>query len=131
MVHQLYTTMTSAFGMTTLLHRLFDIGDNRHTELIIQLHDSRVRTVVGRSRLGCLCDDPTRWGKGFPCQRGHDIALTVGPGGSWTLRHRRKPTIHPSINSHADDRRCHFWLADGRARWCSDSYGPVVGGVTE
>lgn len=64
-----YTTMTSAFGMTTLLHRLFGIGDNRHTELIIQPNDSRVRTIVGRSREGCFCDDPTRWGQGFTTPR--------------------------------------------------------------
>lgn len=63
-----------------------------------------------------------------PCQRGHDIALTVGSNGSWTLRgHRRKPTIHPSVNSLADDRRCHFWLTAGRVRWCADSDRPDTG----
>lgn len=61
-----YTTMTSAFGMTALLHRLFGIGDNRSTELIIQPHLNRIRENVARPRAGCsVCSDPSNWGQGF------------------------------------------------------------------
>lgn len=65
-----YTTMTSSFGMTALLHRLFAVGDNRHTEVIIQPHSNEIRSNVCRSRLGCrVCSDPKSWGQGFTTPR--------------------------------------------------------------
>ena len=64
-----YTTMTSSFAMTTLLHRLFNIGDNRHSELVVQPGACRIRTNIARSREGCICSDPTRWGQGFTAPR--------------------------------------------------------------
>lgn len=65
-----YTTMTSSFAMTTLLHRLFEIGDNRHTELIIQPQINRIRENAVRPRAGCnVCSDPSRWGQGFTTPR--------------------------------------------------------------
>lgn len=61
-----YTTMTSSFAMTTLLHRLFGIGDNRHTELLIQPNLNRIRTNVIKPRDGCaICSDRSSWGQGF------------------------------------------------------------------
>lgn len=60
-----YTTMVSSVGVTTLLHRLFDIGDTTPTELLIDAAASTIRGVGGRSRPGCFCGDPDRWGKGF------------------------------------------------------------------
>ena len=64
-----YTTMASSFAMSTLLQRLFAIGDNRHTELIIQPTTSAIRTIAGRCRAGCICGDPNEWGKGFTTPR--------------------------------------------------------------
>jgi hypothetical protein len=62
--------MTSSFAMTTLLHRLFGIGDNRHSELIIQPHINRIRANSVRPRVGCtVCSDPSTWGQGFTTPR--------------------------------------------------------------
>lgn len=58
-----------------------------------------------------------------PCRRGHDIALSVGDGGPWRLTSKRwrPPSVRPSVNAEASGRRCHFWVVDGRIRWCADS----------
>lgn len=65
-----YTTMTSSFGVTTLLHRLYSLGNNRHTELFVQPLTSKIRTTGGKSRAGCkICGDESRWGLGFMTPR--------------------------------------------------------------
>jgi hypothetical protein len=58
-----------------------------------------------------------------PCARAHDIALAIGKGGAWrlTATRPRRPTIYPSVNARGPGRRCHYWVTDGRVRWCADS----------
>lgn len=36
---------------------------------------------------------------------------------AWQLSlHSESPTVHPSVD-YVDDRRCHYWIRDGRVRW--------------
>lgn len=64
-----YTTMTSAYAITTMLHRLFNIGENRHTEQFIQPLLGTVRNTTAAARPGCMCSDPATWGQGFTVPR--------------------------------------------------------------
>jgi len=54
-----------------------------------------------------------------PCGRGHRLAINLQQGHrpSWRLDLASgSPSLFPSIDSIAD-RRCHFWLRNGRVRW--------------
>jgi hypothetical protein len=55
-----------------------------------------------------------------PCGNGHTILLslqaTTIPHWSLTLGKSRRPTLAPSVDRVAE-RRCHFWLQDGRVTW--------------
>ncbi|MGI9112850.1 MAG: DUF6527 family protein [Gaiellaceae bacterium] len=54
-----------------------------------------------------------------PCGRGHRLAVSLQQSHrpSWRLGLGKDgPSLFPSIDSVAD-RRCHFWLRDGRVRW--------------
>lgn len=64
-----YTTMTSAYAVTTMLHRVFNIGENRHTEQFIQPLLGTVRNTTAAARPGCMCSDPATWGQGLTAPR--------------------------------------------------------------
>jgi hypothetical protein len=55
-----------------------------------------------------------------PCGRGHTILLPLQPAANprWSLSVGKsgRPTLSPSVDRVAE-RRCHFWLQDGRVRW--------------
>jgi len=54
-----------------------------------------------------------------PCGHGHRLAISLQRGHrpSWRLAVGRPgPSLFPSIDSRLE-RRCHFWLRDGRVRW--------------
>lgn len=55
-----------------------------------------------------------------PCGTGHRIAVPLSGQRSATWRvtvdATGRPTLWPSIDSHAD-RRCHFWLRNGKVHW--------------
>jgi len=58
-----------------------------------------------------------------PCGHGHSIAVNLSPTRrpSWRLKEDADgPTLHPSVDSLTDERRCHFWLREGRVRWARD-----------
>lgn len=60
-----------------------------------------------------------------PCGHGHDIAVNLAPARrpAWRLTHGGQgPTLHPSIDSLTAERRCHFWLRDGRVQWVRDDW---------
>lgn len=59
-----YTTMASTLALTEFLHRLFNIGDRSHTELLIRPDLPTIRTNSVAPRPGCFCADETRWGLG-------------------------------------------------------------------
>ncbi|WP_375341732.1 DUF6527 family protein [Patulibacter defluvii] len=58
-----------------------------------------------------------------PCGTGHDIALNLAPTRrpAWTVNvgHGRA-TLHPSVDSVTDERRCHFWVRNGRVSWARE-----------
>jgi len=54
-----------------------------------------------------------------PCDHGHRLAISLQRSHepSWRLSHGEgEPSLFPSVDS-VTDRRCHFWLRDGRVRW--------------
>ena len=63
-----------------------------------------------------------------PCGTGHEIAVSLQAAHSphWRLRRdhpRSRLSVSPSIDAASRDRRCHFWLVDGRVAWCDDTDG--------
>lgn len=58
-----------------------------------------------------------------PCGHGHAIAVNLSPARrpSWRLEEGEGgPSLHPSVDSLTDERRCHFWLREGRIQWVRD-----------
>lgn len=65
-----------------------------------------------------------------PCGNGHSIAINLSPARRpvWRLKVEKKgPSLHPSVDSLTDERRCHFWLREGRVHWASDDYVSAQG----
>jgi hypothetical protein len=59
-----------------------------------------------------------------PCGAGHRLMINLSPNHApaWRLaRQRTRPSLHPSIDFEDTERRCHFWLRDGKVQWCRDS----------
>jgi hypothetical protein len=54
-----------------------------------------------------------------PCSRRHRLLLplTKGQRRHWRLDSNRYASLHPSVDSHENGRRCHFWLKHGRIQW--------------
>ncbi len=64
---------------------------------------------------------PAKWAVfECPCGRGHLLELNLGHAdrARWTISIGRadNPSISPSVDFKGD-RRCHFWLRDGRVHW--------------
>lgn len=63
-----------------------------------------------------------------PCGNGHRLMVRIRPHdrmNTWTLSDQAPgPSLHPSIDSVTDQRRCHFWLRDGRVHWADDDKAP-------
>lgn len=58
-----------------------------------------------------------------PCGHGHSIALNLSSTRrpAWRLVvEDGEPSLHPSVDSLTDRRRCHFWLRDGHVHWVAD-----------
>ena len=61
-----------------------------------------------------------------PCGHGHAIAVNLSTARrpAWGLKSGEDgPSLHPSVDSHTEERRCHFWLRDGRIQWARDDVG--------
>lgn len=89
--------------------RVFAVPDREHIPATL---DPRVVYALG---------SPAKWLVfECPCGRGHQIQLNLvhAGGAQWTLTTDGdgQPTLRPSIDVR-DERRCHFWLNSGRARW--------------
>ena len=72
-----------------------------------------------------LIGTPAKWAVfRCPCGTGHRVDLNLAhegrPRWSVTLGPAHRPSLRPSVDVRAS-RRCHFWLTDGRVRWCHDS----------
>ena len=91
----------------------------------------RVRTVPTRSavparlpaRTLILVGRPAKWALlRCPCGRGHDISLNLSQPETvrWRIdSSRRQPSLHPSVDVHGSDFRCHFFLRFGKVEWVS------------
>lgn len=66
--------------------------------------------------------EPGKWAvMTCPCGRGHLIELNLAHPGraQWQVNSQSgggAPSVRPSVDVRAE-RRCHFWLCDGRVRW--------------
>lgn len=63
-----------------------------------------------------------------PCGHGHSIAVNLSSAQqpAWQLNvEADMPSLHPSVDSWTDGRRCHFWLRDGRVHWVADKSGSL------
>ena len=60
-----------------------------------------------------------------PCGTGHRLMVRIRPHArvnTWDLdTGGAGPTLHPSIDSVIDRKRCHFWLSSGRVRWVKET----------
>ena len=70
-----------------------------------------------------LVGQPVQWAMFLcPCNQGHDIALALGRAGHWYVDATgRRPSVTPSVNSMMGGTRCHYWITNGRVRWCPDT----------
>lgn len=72
-----------------------------------------------------LAGDPVAWAvMECPCGSGHRLQVRIQPQGKatvWDMRETdRGPSLYPSVDFDSPDRRCHFWLDQGRIRWVRD-----------
>ena len=58
-----------------------------------------------------------------PCREHHRlmVRLSASSNPHWRLDGDKRLSLRPSIDSHDDGRRCHFWLTNGKIRWVGDS----------
>lgn len=58
-----------------------------------------------------------------PCRTGHRIMLNADQARqpNWTLKQLPRLTISPSIDSRGSQRRCHYFIRNGRILWAKDS----------
>jgi hypothetical protein len=54
-----------------------------------------------------------------PCRRGHRIMLNSDRGRMpyWSSTVEGRLTISPSVDSHQNMRRCHYFIRNGRVEW--------------
>lgn len=57
-----------------------------------------------------------------PCRTKHRIMLNADPGRKprWTLNKIKPVTISPSIDFRGNQRRCHYFIRNGRIAWIEE-----------
>lgn len=73
-------------------------------------------------RVLAVAGDPAAWAvMECPCGTGHQLKVRIrahGLASVWDLTHTHPgPSLYPSVDYDALDRRCHFWLRNGRVAW--------------
>ncbi len=58
-----------------------------------------------------------------PCRTGHRIMLNTDPARRprWALNQAARLTIFPSVDYLGSQRRCHYFIRNGRIEWVEDS----------
>lgn len=58
-----------------------------------------------------------------PCRTGHRIMLNADSGRNpyWKLTKAGRLSISPSVDFRGSQRRCHYFVRDGRIMWAKDS----------
>lgn len=59
-----------------------------------------------------------------PCRGRHRIMLPLDPKHRphWSVFYNGSLTVSPSVDYAGKDRRCHYFLRNGRIEWVSDSW---------
>jgi len=59
-----------------------------------------------------------------PCNTGHRIMLNLDWRRSpyWRVTNTRRLTIKPSVDSCRPERRCHYFVREGKVKWVPDSW---------
>lgn len=73
-------------------------------------------------RVIAVAGDPPAWAAmECPCGSGHRLMLRMRPHGEatvWDLtRTDGRPSLNPSVDYESRERRCHFWIRNGRVTW--------------
>jgi hypothetical protein len=57
-----------------------------------------------------------------PCGTGHQIMLNLDRrrSPSWTVTNTRRLTIKPSVDAYRPERRCHYFVRQGKVKWAPD-----------
>jgi hypothetical protein len=65
-----------------------------------------------------------------PCKTGHRIMVTLDPAHRphWIIQKGKKLSISPSVDYRTAEKRCHYYLADGKITWVKDMNGEFYGG---
>jgi Family of unknown function (DUF6527) len=58
-----------------------------------------------------------------PCRTGHRIMLNADASRKpyWRLDKKIPPSIAPSVDYRGNDRRCHYFIRNGRTVWTKDN----------
>lgn len=64
-----------------------------------------------------------------PCKSGHRIMVTLDPTHRphWVVRDSRKLSVSPSVDYRNSDRRCHYYVDNGKITWVKDIKGGLHG----
>lgn len=54
-----------------------------------------------------------------PCKTGHRIMVTLDPSHRphWVIRKGKKLSLSPSVDYRTKERRCHYYLTNGKITW--------------
>jgi Family of unknown function (DUF6527) len=65
-----------------------------------------------------------------PCKTGHRIMVTLDPTHRphWVVRETKKLTIYPSVDYRTPERRCHYYVSNGKIRWVQEMKGDSYDG---
>jgi hypothetical protein len=92
-----------------------------HYGLVHVTRRSDLPRALGRFRVYAV-GHPAKWVVfACPCGRGHEIALNLANSSHprWSLHTTTHgPTVSPSVDATWHGFRCHYWIRDGRVRWC-------------
>jgi len=113
--------------MTSITPALIDWWRRRHrnaariNKIRAYPFASALPAQLGRHVL-VIAGDPAAWAvMECPCGNGHRVQVRIRPhrnAAVWNLRENgRGPSLYPSVDFDSADRRCHFWLDQGRVRW--------------
>ena len=64
-----------------------------------------------------------------PCRTGHRIMVTLDPSHRphWTIKKTKKLSVSPSVDYLAAERRCHYYVSNGKIEWVQDLKGALHG----
>jgi Family of unknown function (DUF6527) len=99
---------------TWLPHRRYHVAARVDAADLVPVRLPRKAMVVVEAR-----GTPSWVAFDCPCRRRHRLLIRLAAGERlhWHLTQEQAPSLDPSVDSHEDGRRCHFWLTNGKVRW--------------